>query len=496
VQNSLDGVQAAVANKVLKAGKEKITLTIDATNNNLTIHDNGIGLPHRVAVTTLMAVGASRKERGREAGFRGIGRLAGIAFSNKLQFRTKAAGDTVETIVMFDCAALRKGMLSSGMKPAAELIKTCVTWRQESVERSWDHYFEVTLQELTNAPAEATDLVQLQEFLSQVAPVDFHPDFANFRNKILSGAEAIQIPVTNDGDPAEDEHSESILSRIAFDHVAIVIRESESKTERPVYKPYRPKLRANKEDGISISEVSVRSGKSGAWWGWIGHKKVPGDYDQETIAGIRFRLKNIQIDGNDLIRDVPTTNDDRSTFGRWSNWFVGEIYVDSRLVVPNARRDNFEEDERWLEIRNEITAICEELTKEARRVSKEYQVSLKVLEKKVNKHRDNYLKVSRAKSFDLSKVRKLIVDTEKIENDIEKASPGETNAVQLRLKSFSKELNQIRVGLLEKPKTQDYEQFRKSIRQEMLEKTLTVLKDYLDLKLFDEVKNALEKALK
>jgi hypothetical protein len=52
------------------------------------------------------------------------------------------------------------------------------------------------------------------------------------------------------------------------------------------------------------------------------------------------------------------------------------------------------------------------------------------------------------------------------------------------------------VGLLEKPKTPEYEQFRKAIRQEMLEKTVAVLKDYLDLQLFDEVKSALQRALK
>jgi hypothetical protein len=145
VQNSFDGVQSAVSERILRSGKGKITLTV-GEDNSLVIHDNGIGLPQRVAVNTLTAVGASRKERGRQAGFRGIGRLAGIAFSNTLQFRTKAVDDTVETIVVFDCDALRKGMLESGAKPAADLIHECVTWRQERVDRATDHYFEVKLQ--------------------------------------------------------------------------------------------------------------------------------------------------------------------------------------------------------------------------------------------------------------------------------------------------------------------------------------------------------------
>jgi hypothetical protein len=68
---------------------------------------------------------------------------------------------------------------------------------------------------------------------------------------------------------------------------------------------------------VPLSEVTVHSAASGVWWGWIGHKRNPGDYEQDSVAGIRFRLKNIQIDGNDLIRDVvPITNDIRSTFGR------------------------------------------------------------------------------------------------------------------------------------------------------------------------------------
>src|SRR2546430_4111202 len=60
VQNSFDSLQTAVAEKVLKPGKGKITLTINRTNNSLSVYDNGIGLPHRVAVNTLTAVGASR----------------------------------------------------------------------------------------------------------------------------------------------------------------------------------------------------------------------------------------------------------------------------------------------------------------------------------------------------------------------------------------------------------------------------------------------------
>ena len=504
VQNSFDGIQAALAADILREGSGKVTITVDADNKSLIIHDNGVGLPQRVAVSTLTAVGASRKELGRQAGFRGIGRLAGIAFSTSLRFRTKAVGDSVETIVEFDCDELRKGMLSSGRKPAAELITACTTWDQQPVSDTKAHYFEVSLLGLKNPPVEAWDPLQLGTFLSQVAPVDFHPDFAAFRKKIFDEAEALSPPPVNDenGEDGPDwsllnGEEGSMLGRIPVSYVSLFIRSGNPAKDEPVYKPYRPKMGVDDSDNVPLSAVSVHCGeKSGAWWGWVGHKAKPGEYQKEAVGGIRFRLKNIQVDSNELILQVPTTNEQRSTFGRWSEWFVGEIHVDPRAVVPNARRDNFEEDERWLTIREEITKICTELTSEARKVSKDHQTSLEVLEDKVGRLRESYLKVSRAKTFDLTKVRKVIADSDKIQKDLEKVSGGAPAPVQLRLKSMAKELTQIRVSLLEKPKTPEYEQFRDAIRREFLDKALSILNDYLDIDLYEEVKVALEKGIR
>jgi hypothetical protein len=503
VQNSFDGVQAAISGGILKEGAGKVTVTVEADDKNLVIYDNGIGLPQRIAVNTLTAVGASRKERGRQAGFRGIGRLAGIAFSTVLRFRTKSVGDSVETVVEFNCDELRTGMLSSGRTPAAELITACTTWDQRPVSDAKSHYFEVSLLGLKNAPVEASDPLQLRTFLSQVAPVDFHSDFGAFWKKIREEADALTPPTLKheEQNPANwlflDDDEASMLARIPVSCISLVIRSGKSANEEPVHKPYRRKMGVDDSDSVPLSTVTVHYGeKSGAWWGWVGHKAKPGEYQDSAVAGIRFRLKNIQIDGNELILQVPTTNEQRSTFGRWSEWFVGEIHVDPRAVVPNARRDNFEEDEHWLVIREEITEICTALTTEARKVSKEHQTSLEVLEKKVTALRDSYLKISRSKTFDLTKVRKILADSDKIQKDIEKASGGASASVQLGLKSMAQELTKIRVSLLEKPKTPEFEQFRQVLRRELLDKVLSILNEHLDIDVYEEVKIALEKGLK
>jgi molecular chaperone HtpG len=511
VQNSFDGIQSAIEAKLLRKGTGKITVTMDEAAGSLTIFDNGIGLPQRIAVGTLIAVGASRKERGIQAGFRGIGRLAGIAFSRTLQFRTKAAGDDVETMVWFDCDALRRGMLESGRKPASDLITACTRFDQSVADDPSAHYFEVSLLGLRNAPAEATDPLQLETFLSQVAPVDFHPDFVPFKEQILTDADDLEIPDVQDSaaEPAEEDADEdaadwsvleddasSMLDRIPARSVKLVIRNNGVPGERTVYKPYRSKLGvSDSQTDVPLTNVSVMRGGSGAWWGWIGHKAKPGEYQDTSLSGIRFRLKNIQIDGNELITLVPTTNDIRLPFSRWSNWFVGEIHVDPRAVVPNARRDNFEEDARWLAIRDEISEVCGTLTKEARDVSKAHQISVEMLDTKAAKLRTDFLSISRARTFSMKKAQKLLDDSDKLQRSIEKASTGAPTGEQVRLKAIGKEVTQIRVGLLDKPQSSEYEKFRAAIRDEFLATTLTVLNDHLEIDLYDEIKEKLKKKL-
>lgn len=510
VQNSFDGIQSAIEAKILRRGSGKITLTLDEDAKSMTILDNGIGLPQRIAVGTLTAVGASRKERGLQAGFRGIGRLAGIAFSSTLQFRTKAAGDDVETVVWFDCDALRRGMLESGRKPATELITACTRFDQPPSNDPDAHFFEVSLLGLRNAPVEALDPLQLETFLAQVAPVDFHPDFSRFKDEILAEADATDVPDPGDldvdgGDDSLDERPDwsaleddagSMLERIPVASVKVVIRSAGTGGDRIVYKPYRPRLGvSDSQTDVPITSVTVIHGASGAWWGWVGHKTRPGEYQDTGLSGIRFRLKNIQIDGNELITLVPTSNEIRLPFSRWSNWFVGEIHVDPRAVVPNARRDNFEEDARWLAMREELSEICTGLTKEARDVSKAHQISVEVLDTKAAKLRTDFLTISRAKTFSMKKAQKLLDDSDKLQRAIEKASGGAPTSEQVRLKAIAKEVTRIRVGLLDKPQTAEYEKFRAAIREEFLGITLAVLNDNLDIDIYEEIREKLKKRL-
>lgn len=164
--------------------------------------------------------------------------------------------------------------------------------------------------------------------------------------------------------------------------------------------------------------------------------------------------------------------------------------------MPNARRDNFEEEPRWLAIRKELDPVCQMLTAEARRVSKDHQASVEVLEGKAEKLRTAYLKTVNAKAFDVKKAEKILRDSDGLQKDIEKASKGAPAVEQLRLKAMTKEVTQIRVGLLEKPKTPEYERFRSAIKTEFLKVTLSVLNNHLDIDQLEEIKEELERRLR
>nr|NHJ86816.1 hypothetical protein [Asgard group archaeon] len=96
VQNSFDSIREAERGKYFKCGAGRITINIDEKNNKLSIHDNGVGVNNSNVLDNLINIGMSKKNFLSDAGFRGIGRLAGVAYCSKLIFRTQGIGDTEE----------------------------------------------------------------------------------------------------------------------------------------------------------------------------------------------------------------------------------------------------------------------------------------------------------------------------------------------------------------------------------------------------------------
>ena len=362
-------MRQAIADQLITEADAKIEVLLDENRNALTIRDNGGGLRTENAILVLASVGASNKDYRLNAGFRGIGRLAGIVFCDTLEFKTKAHGQPRRTVVMFDAKKLREKMAphSAYEADAAQTLESCVTAKYEDDPEVNKHFFEVSLRGFFNPPVECLNYKSLKSFVSQVSPLPYSPEFP---------------------------HGSAILDRARVDNfqiesVRVFARFGGSNFEE-LFKPYGRDFGVKKERvSITIDYVASPSGK---WWGWVGRKRLSGSIKDAASKGIRVRMRNIQIDGTELMRDILAVSHlggrPRTSYSRFVDWYVGEIHVKPNAAIPNARRDGFEEDPAWQSIRNELDEhLASKYGKLAHKTSTADQLSIDSLTKRVAEFR-------------------------------------------------------------------------------------------------------------
>ena len=176
VQNSFDSIREAQrSNQISGSGKVRISYL----ENEICIRDNGVGVSALAAWDTLTSIGASKKNRKHDAGFRGIGRLAGMAYCKKLQFKTSFLGESELSIITFDAAALLDGMDpdEGGAIELSDLLSSNVTLDQSKTTDKEAHFFEVSLIGLDAAPEELTDTVDVERYLRETLPLCYNSDW-------------------------------------------------------------------------------------------------------------------------------------------------------------------------------------------------------------------------------------------------------------------------------------------------------------------------------
>jgi hypothetical protein len=334
IQNGFDAIRAGVRGGILKEDDGHILISLggSARAPSLNIRDNGTGIPTANAYSTLVSLGASRKTPAHDAGFRGIGRLGGIAYCTKLRFTTKAQGEPVATVVEWDCGLVRS-YFSPGAEPVdvREVVRNSV--KTKSVpETETEHYTQVEMIHLVNLGEEFVDPDKLLPYLRQVCPVEY-PDTFDYAEQVrtLATAYGERLPVVN-----------------------VDLRQRKERIS--IHKPYKnsyPTSRPNSPSTLHSIETITR--KDHGWFGWIGVSKFPGEIVDETAAGVRFRVKNIQIGGSDIIEALAAELTSAGSERRLQRWAIGEIFITSTEVVPNARRDGFEDSTAWRAIQRDIS---------------------------------------------------------------------------------------------------------------------------------------------
>lgn len=348
IQNSLDSIDEAVEIGLFANENEGIIeIELDKSSNRITIQDNGIGVPENRAIKTLLDIGNSQKFQRDRRGFRGIGRLAGLGYSDRLVFETSYKGENVSTSISFDSLRLRE-LLVPGLFEEYDMMAVLreVTSVTTNTEEPLKHYFRITLEGIQSQ--EVIDKEIVAEYISEVAPVPYSPNRFSYADHIHKAFE-----------------EENIRLR----EYKIFLRNPGERWQQ-VFKFNRDQLLADRQrkiwDHVSSIQINKIYNNDGVLCAisWYANTGFLGTIHDKSIKGLRLRKGNI------LIGDETTLNPIFKE-PRFNGWFQGEVFVLDSNIVPNARRDNFERNQVFDKFYLELINFGDKLSKLIREVSSE-----------------------------------------------------------------------------------------------------------------------------
>jgi hypothetical protein len=342
IQNAADAIDEAYRLGCLKPTEpRKVQIHVDSENRSVRIHDNGSGVAGSNFEERLTAFGASTKRGTRARGFRGVGRLAGLGYCQELIFRSRAEGDAEINEMRWDCRRIKSILRTAEASlTLQEVVDSAVEVRTVSGKDWAEHFFEVELRGLVRHKNDSLlNIVAIYDYLSEVAPVPFSPDF-KFAHDISS----------------------SLSSHVALGELNIEIEG----IAKPVYRPHRNTLTAKGMEhdeftNVEICQLPSTDGSLGAV-AWYLHHSYKGAIPDHRIKGLRLRSGNIQVGGHDLLQD-------HFTEARFNSWSIGEIHTVDRRIVPNGRRDHYEQNVHFHNLINHISPHARKISSLCRQSS-------------------------------------------------------------------------------------------------------------------------------
>lgn len=338
IQNSADSIDLARSSGILQS-PGRVEIRFDQAARTIFIRDNGEGLGKESFVRQLTALGGSKKRGTGARGFRGVGRLAGLAFCQELIFRSRQEGEDQVHELRWDSRLVRSLLRSSNNSDDLTQIVAKALQIRDISGRTWaQRFFEVELRGVVRHRDDRLlneDLVI--RYLSQVAPVPFSPDFT-FGPQIQSFLESKGVNVGS--------------------------IEVEILGHGKVYRPHRNSMLLGKLGDIRFQELSTFTtpGRDGgvAAASWILHHDYRGAFSSGSlIEGWRLRSGDIQIGDNDILRP-------NFAESRFNSWAVAETHVLDPRIIPNGRRDHFEQNAHYFDLVNNLAPYAKTIGQRCR----------------------------------------------------------------------------------------------------------------------------------
>lgn len=316
IQNASDQIDIARREGLLAKGKELIDIQLDDKKRTITITDNATGIPSAKFREVLANIADSNKQIGEAKGFRGIGRLCGLAYCRELVFSSKAPGESHISILRCYATKMREliDRNNQGEKISAQELLNEIYEFPEPINsrRKDEHWFKVELIDVNKENRDLLDFQYVKDYLSFVAPVPYKNKFL-FRQKVYEHAEQIGVRI--------DEYKITLNGE-------------------PIMKNYGTRFKTSKGEDeifdIVFKDFYDDSGQLIAWsWFGLSHFKAVIQKDCQ-MRGLRLRKENIQIGDDDALKKL--FKEDRG-----SHYFVGEVFAVSKHLIPNSQRDYFNE---------------------------------------------------------------------------------------------------------------------------------------------------------
>jgi hypothetical protein len=339
IQNSADAIDDARKAGMLSPREfGEVKISLDLNERRIAIRDNGTGIPGDRFQATLTSLGASAKRGTAARGFRGVGRLAGLGYCQELVFRSRAIGEDFVSELRWDCRSLKAALRALGhQQDLTAIVRDVVSVRRLPATKFPSHFFEV---ELSGVVRHRDDRLlseaAVANYLAQVAPVPFAPDF---------------------------RFAADIEAALSAQGIASDLRIYLNSRDEPVYRPHRNAIETdghtNRMSELVVRELNDVDGKIGAI-GWTIHHDYSGALPTSALVrGLRFRVGNIQVGDNALLEDLFQET-------RFNSWAIGEIHILDRRVVPNGRRDHFEQGVHFDNLLNQLAPLAKDIGKRCR----------------------------------------------------------------------------------------------------------------------------------
>jgi hypothetical protein len=351
VQNAADSLDEAEDLGLIRRAEGRVEIRLEGKTRSIAVEDNGLGVPRAEVRDRLGSLGYSTKDGVSRRGFRGIGRLGGLAYCQELCFETRTRADEAIAMVVWNGAVVGAMASEAGSRGSLQrLLRGAVALTSRPpLAADPPRFLRVTMKGVRPFHDDALMNVRaVRSYLSQVAPVPFDPARFAFARKLDAALSAV---------PGYRAYHLTVNGDV-------------------VCRPHADVYQLSKEHSERVRDVRLLNfmGADGRviGKGWYAVTDLPSSIPPTVpMRGIRILQGNIAVGTETCLEDCFRER-------RFATWHIGQVHLDTRLRL-NARRDWFEHSqdlERFLEQAGALGAILSGLC----RSSSEGRSALRSLE--------------------------------------------------------------------------------------------------------------------